>query len=396
MTASIEEVTLATMPPLAGRLRGLWNDLRTPILVFLAIRIFLSAVVYFASPALPPSPIGTPWQGLPGLPLLDPWARWDSGWYAGIAQVGYKYFADQASNVAFLPAYPLVVKAFDVVFRNVWIAGIVASNLLFLAALIALHKLAALKLGRAAANRTILCLGVFPATFFFYSMYSESLYLLCVVMSFYLWEKRQDWPAGVFGAVAALTRPMGILLFLSGMAKHLLEGRSARRFPPAWRSASTALIPLALGGFLVYSYFSFGDPLAFLHSRNVGWNEPVSLLPASHRELLATLTDGSILHGKGPALRLLDTAAGMAFLVLSIPVFRRLGPSYGLYSLGSVVMPLLVNLDGLTRYVSVIFPVFMLVGLWATSRAIMSVLSAVSLALMGYLATLFANWYFAG
>ncbi len=388
--------------PARARLARFWDDLKAPILVFLGMRVFLTLAVYLVAPIFPISSRGGTWSALPEYPLLDVWARWDSGWYASIVEAGYRYSTEQPSNVAFLPAYPLAVKAITLLAGNVWISGIVVANLAYLAALIVLFKLVRLKYDRAVARRAVLYTAAFPAAFFFYSMYSESVYLLSVVLAFYLWERRKDWPAGALGAVAALTRPMGMLLFLSGTAFHLVErGRRVGGVfgvrPRLSRNAlSLLLIPLALAGFLAYSYLAFGEPLAFLSSRTVGWNEPLSLLPLSHRELAASILDGSILNGQGPALRLLDAGSAIAFLALSVPVFKRLGPAYGLYSLGSLAMPLVVTLDGLTRYVSVIFPAFMVLASWRPRTALVAPLVGLSMLLMGLMASMFARWYFVG
>ncbi|MDP2727577.1 MAG: hypothetical protein Q8P59_08530, partial [Dehalococcoidia bacterium] len=103
------------------RLASLWEDLKTPLLVFLGLRVFLTVAVYLGSALLPPSNLGIPWQALPDQPLLDVWARWDSGWYANIALFGYRYLTDQPSNMAFLPSYPLAIKAVTFLTGNVWI-----------------------------------------------------------------------------------------------------------------------------------------------------------------------------------------------------------------------------------------------------------------------------------
>src|SRR5262245_45711744 len=39
-------------------------------------------------------------------PFWDRFARWDSGWYFGIASQGYKYVEGGRSNLAFFPVYP--------------------------------------------------------------------------------------------------------------------------------------------------------------------------------------------------------------------------------------------------------------------------------------------------
>lgn len=378
-----------------GLLTGLWQDLKTPLLTFLLVRVGLSVAVYFLAPLLPASPNGVPWSAFPEQPLLDDWVRWDSGWYASIALVGYRFAADQSSNIAFLPFYPLAIRAASLLTGNVWLAGLLVSNLAFVGSLLVLFKLTQLKFGRAAAGRAVLYLSVFPSAFFFFAMYSESVYLLSVLLAFYLWERRKGWPAGVFGAAAALTRPMGIVLFLAGAARHLIEDRRDGRPWLSGERVSLLVIPAAFGGFLLFSYLSFGEPLAFLKSRESGWNEPVSLIPASHRDLFSALMSGTLLTGI-QKLRLLDAASGIFFLALSVPVFRRLGPSYGVFTLGSIVMPLIVNLDGLTRYVSVIFPVFIVMGRWVPRRPFAPIAVVLSAALMVFMASMFARWYFVG
>lgn len=379
-----------------ARLKAIWHEIKIPLLVFLAVRVFISAAVYFIAPTLPASPNGVPWQALPEQPLLDVLARWDSAWYANIALVGYRFATDHPSNIAFLPAYPIIIKAGSLVTGNVWISGILVSNLAFLGSLMVLFKLTCLKLDRAAAGRAVLYTSIFPAAFFFYSMYSESVYLLAVLLAFYLWERRQGWFAGMFGGLAALTRPMGILLFLAGAARSLVEERHSRSSLISWNTASLFLVPLALGVFLFYSYAVFGEPLAFLKSREVGWNEPVSFIPASHRELFASVINGTVLTGGIQKLRLLDASSAILFLALVFPVFKRLGPSYGIFTVGSLLMPLIVNLDGLTRYVSVVFPGFMVMGAWAPRKAPVIILAGLSMALMALMASGFARWYFVG
>ncbi|HLB12847.1 MAG TPA: mannosyltransferase family protein [Dehalococcoidia bacterium] len=366
-----------------------------PLLVFVGVRVYVSLAVYLVAPLIPLSTRPSTWSALPQYPLLEPWTRWDSIWYAEIALEGYRFLPEQASNIAFFPLYPLAVKLLAALAGNVWVSGLLISNLAFLGALIVLYKLTELKLDAAAAGRTVLYVASFPAAFYFYSMYTESVYLLAVVATFYLLEKKRGWWAGTAGGLAALTRPMGILLFLAGAAHSVARRGLGRPWP--WRGSVPLLfIPLALAGFLVYSHLAFGEALAFLKSRVVGWEEPVSLFPVSHQQLAATIFDGSILRGEGSSLRIMDAAWATAFLALTVPVFRRLGPSYGLYALGSLAMPLLVTLDGLTRYSSVVFPVFMIAASWRLPRALIVPPVLLSLGLLGLLASMFARWYFVG
>ena len=62
------------------------------------------------------------------------------------------------------------------------------------------------------ARRAVLYAAVFPTAFFFLAPYSESLFLLLVLLSF--WSARRGrWAmAGATGALAALTRNLGVLV----------------------------------------------------------------------------------------------------------------------------------------------------------------------------------------
>lgn len=61
--------------------------------------------------------------------------------------------------------------------------------------------------------------------------------------------------------------------------------------------------------------------------------------------------------------RFLHGLAALAFLPLIPVVFKRLGPAFGAYVLISLLVPLSGNaLEGIGRYASVLFPVFMVIA----------------------------------
>ena len=64
-------------------------------------------------------------------------------------------------------------------------AAYLVSLAAFLGALVLLHRLTELELGRRLARPTLLLLAVFPAAVYFGAPYSESLFLLLAVGAFY-------------------------------------------------------------------------------------------------------------------------------------------------------------------------------------------------------------------
>src|SRR5258708_14639405 len=78
--------------------------------------------------------------------------------------------------------------------------------------MVALFYLARLDLPRARAERAVLLMTVFPFGFFFGLVYTESLFLLLTVLSFYGFRTRRWWLGGGAGALATATRVNGILM----------------------------------------------------------------------------------------------------------------------------------------------------------------------------------------
>jgi hypothetical protein len=118
--------------------------------------------------------------------VLSPLARWDSVWYLRIAEAGYD---GGEARAAFFPLYPLLVRGIGELGGGSPGAALVGAYLVslaaFLAALVLLHRLVALELGRPLARPALLLLAVFPAALYFGAPYAESLFLLCSVGAFY-------------------------------------------------------------------------------------------------------------------------------------------------------------------------------------------------------------------
>ena len=136
---------------------------------------------------------------------------------------------DNYKNVAFFPLFPLLIRtthdAIAVVARAVtgWIppdgtfppylwAGLLVANLCTAGALVFLYGLVRLDYGRAVARRTVTLLSLSPMSFFLFAAYSEGAFLLCAAGCFYMLRQQRWWQAGLWGLLAAATRPPGAVL----------------------------------------------------------------------------------------------------------------------------------------------------------------------------------------
>ena len=122
--------------------------------------------------------------------LLGVWAHWDGLWYLQIATAG---LPARRRHHGVLPALSLAGRGARVVAgRAVLWAGVILSALCFLAALALIYDLVRRdyplvrphETAGDLSTRTMLYLAVFPMAFFFWAVYSESLFLLLAVGTF--------------------------------------------------------------------------------------------------------------------------------------------------------------------------------------------------------------------
>jgi hypothetical protein len=334
--------------------------------------------------------------------LVNPWTNWDGAWFVGVAQHGYS----RAGSAAFLPLYPLLIRAGTPLGGGHYaVVAVLLSVLFFLVACLLLYRLVAADFTPAVALWSVTFLAIFPSSLFFQAAYSESLFLLLSVACFYWSRRGRFWLAGLAGAAAALTRNTGVILVLP-MALYYLEAHGWRLRRVDRVAASLLLVPAGLAAYLAYLWARLGDPLAFLHVQTAWRRAPA--FPA------LTVYRGAVAFGRG----LYALAAGhashaeihnvIAFALLAIALallvvgWRRLPAPYTAYALVAIVLPLCYPTDSrpllsMARFVAVIFPLQVSAagGLAQHSRARLATAVA-SLVGLGTLVVLFAEHVFVG
>src|SRR3954452_7460093 len=224
----------------------------------------------------------------------DSFTRYDSGWYYGIARTGYDVapaVAGGRSNIAFAPVYPLLMRYVGRLFGrapgDIYLGGIIVSWLGVAAAMCVLSLWAALDLPRRRAERAVLLTAIFPFSFFFGAVYTESTFLLFTVLSFYGFRTRRWAVGGLAGAIAGAARVTGILMW---PALAWVAWRAAAPTRRDRLAAAAALIVATLGfaAYCAYIYNLTGDPLLWAtaltrwgggyHPGGTPWTAPVALV----------------------------------------------------------------------------------------------------------------------
>jgi hypothetical protein len=393
-----------------------WPALRAVLLAFLITRLLLLLVIFASSATLPMRP-GPFLYADPHHPVLDGLVRYDSWWYHNIVTQGYNagdIATGQQGNVAFFPLYPLLVALVSRLVGNVFLAGVLVSNTAFLAALAYGYALARAEFDADTAARAVFYLAAAPTALFFSAMYTESLYVLLVLATFYYARQRAWAAAALAGALAAATRNTGVLL----VAFVVLEGlhqQGMRVLPPAWTFAAlrdyvrralcgwpallaAAFVLLGLLSYMTYLGVMFGDPLAFIHVQAT-WGREVS--PGGVGQLLsrtlAELQSGAPGAGWLNPVALFDVLATLVFAPLVVLVALQMRPAYAVYSGLTFLVPLLTGTTAsMTRYVLMLLPCFLLLAVWGRQQWVDRLIVGVSLPLLAYFAILFSHWYFVG
>ncbi|OGK52460.1 hypothetical protein A2966_02710 [Candidatus Roizmanbacteria bacterium RIFCSPLOWO2_01_FULL_41_22] len=304
-----------------------------------------------------------------------PWANFDGVHYLDIAANGYN------TNGRFLPLFPLIIRGITQFFGSppafgavYFFTGLILANLFFLISLFLLFHLVKKDYSEKIAWQTIIFLLIFPASFFFGSIYTESLFLLLVLLCFIFMGRHRWWLTAICGALLAITRPVGLIMFLvigyeiirQEKIISLLKNKS-------WRQLFKALLPLTilpwgLAGYLWFSLKKWGDALYFLHAQgevanNRSVNQIVLFPQTIFRYLKILLTLSSQQYEWWIALFELSCFI-FAALVIYVTIRKRMKLAYILYCLLGLLLPASTGtFSGLPRYVVILFPLFLALAL---------------------------------
>jgi hypothetical protein len=317
---------------------------------------------------------------------------WDAGWYEGIAKHGYAALGRE--SLRFFPAVPLGAR-FLGAFPGVGAgpALIVLANVSALVATALLFVLVRRETGdERQARRSAWLLSLAPPAFVLVMGYAEATLLALSVGCFLALRPARGrhpawwWAAGT-AFLAALTRPIGVLLVLP------IALEAVRWWDRERRGRRTALVgallaPVAgLATFLGWVGATFGDvflPLRLQQasSRHGGVADPFTTLYHDAR--------GALHHHFGTALHVPWVFVVVGLLVVC---WWRWPASYGLFATAVVLVAVSgTNLDSFERYSLSAFPLVLAAGtLTGSTRVERTVLTLSAAGLAGYSLLAFLN-----
>lgn len=276
------------------------------------------------------------------------WAfgNFDGVHYLRLAKDGYVYQYTQA----FFPFYPILIKLVSpIVFGNYLISALLISNVSFLFALIIFYRLIVKIYNSNIAFWSIIFLLTFPTSFYFGAVYTEGLFFLMIISSFYLALQNKNWQAATIGLFASATRIIGIFLSLSVFIKKRGKFR-----------ISFLLVPLGLISYMIYLQLKFNNALYFLTSQTAFGQSrettKIILLPQVLYRWSNQLLNTHGLVFANSAFELTTTMVAFGLLLAGLKTTKKEWIIFGTFAL--ITPTLTGSLASMPRYVLIAFPIY--------------------------------------
>ena len=331
------------------------------LLIALITRLLLQVVAMMAITYLPFSPTYPHWDIAlinQGPEWLWFWGGFDGVHYLNIAEKGYEYGLTQA----FFPLYPLLIRWFTLT-GNRLLPALIISHLSFVGFLYYFVKLGRLDFKLKTVKWAWILFLLFPASFFLFGVYTESLFLLLAAAAFYLARRKLWLQAAIVAGLASATKLVGIFL-LPAILWEYYQVKKPKVLP------LVGFCLIASSGLLLYLNYllqRFNDFLIFVHSQpGFGAGRQVSelVLPyqviARYFKMFLSVSPSNNIY---PVL-VFEFLATLFFAGLIIYAFKKkLRSSYLIFIIPTLLLPTLTGtFASMPRYGLVAFPLFYLLG----------------------------------
>ena len=316
--------------------------------------------------------------------IISSWANFDGVHYLTIAREGY-----DASHLisAFFPVFPLFIRIVSVLPGSTLFWGLMISHIAFISTLLIWTKFFNEMYSNKVVVLSTLLLLAFPTSFFFGSVYSESLFLLLVLSSLYVAYKGNFLLSGLLAAGATANRIVGIWLIVA-LGFELLEQQGIfsqkvnrdkvkKLIQQQWiQFAKISLGLSGLFGYMIYLGDKYSDPLKFYHVQSEfgsGREESLVLLPQvvwRYLKILVTANPQSFAYyAAAQELIISLIVLGVLIMAYKYRTKANIRLSWLVFSAGAYITPTLTGtLSSMPRYVLVCFPVFLLAGWFLSDK----------------------------
>ncbi len=284
--------------------------------------------------------------------LATHFATWDGAHYLFLSEEGYQR---GSASCAFYPLWPYLIRACSwLTFGNHFIAGILLANVLSLAAVLVFHYFVERHHGRSTANGSAALLLAYPGAIFFSFIYTESLFLLLVVLFFLcLFQERYVWVA-VMGFLLPLTKAVGVFCIFPLLLQLWLKRER-------WRAYLAYYGPLlGYAAYFGFMYYATGNAFEGFEAQRSYPNSP------SIRNMFNVAGFANAFVNIHTLDGMLDSALDRGFFVLFLallPAVWKVNRTWFWYTLPTGLIPALTSyFMSYRRYIIILFPVFIVLA----------------------------------
>ncbi|MGN0974958.1 MAG: hypothetical protein ACI4OL_03080, partial [Gemmiger sp.] len=213
--------------------------------------------------------------------------QWDCGWYASIAQNGYRgEIAIHAENGqaawAFFPLMPFLERVAEYATGySLEISGVLLNSVFLFFLTWAAGAFAGMEGERTQQILLMLLINFGPYNVYYSTLYTETLFALLICLFLICMHQRRWIWMGICGLLASATRNLGVFLVFTVLVfciqeyLHTVGRKNIFSFIRwIWEQPQlilgVCLIPLGLFSYMAYLGQLLGDPLAFVRVQ-IGW-----------------------------------------------------------------------------------------------------------------------------
>jgi hypothetical protein len=301
--------------------------------------------------------------------LASAYKTWDAQHYLFLSQQGYK--PNSESN-RFFPLLPAGIALVNIIARNSVLSGLIVANVFSFLGIFYFFLFCRLFLkNEEQAFKSVLLLLAFPTAFFLSLIYSESILLFLTSAFFYYLYSKKYFFASIFVFFIPLARPVGILIALLYGVYWLNE--IWQRSKNDWlaflikflKTKQTYYLLSPFLGFVLYAVLMQITTGSFMEGFKEqglvvsGWNITNIFDPIYF--LVALFAPGSFaIHGFTNSI--IDRIFFISYCISLVFIYKRLDKTMFIYALMFGMTPLLGSFMSYTRYVLMVFPIFMVLA----------------------------------
>lgn len=319
-----------------------------------------------------------------GFDFFKSWAQWDGGYYYNIAQHGFINDKD----FAFFPLYPILIHYFaKLLFGNYLLSGLLISNLSSFLVFSLFYKLVKTQYSKKIAFSALITLITFPTSFYLVAYYSESLFLLFLIMLFLFLKSKNYYFSSLAISLLSITRITGVFAVISAIYSYLAKKNF--KFRIVDRNLFFIIFaPITLFIYCLFLFKNYHDPLKFLTIESLWKRSLMDPVATFSSYIFPMLT-----FQKRPINDYFDLGISLLFLITLILGRKKIPSSWWIFSIYAILIPASTGtLTSMPRYLITCFGAFVIFGKFLQDKKSLSIfIWIIGLSLQAFLAVLFLS-----